>query len=58
MAYNNEETTSARIFKSTKTSIQKAIQIISKDSKGRITEAIAIDEALKSFVAEREKNGK
>lgn len=52
MVYKDDQTT-ARIFKRTKTLIKKAIALIRKDSKGRITEAVAIDEALKEFLSKK-----
>jgi len=51
-------TTTARILRRTKPLIEQVVTLMSKKSKGRISEAIAIDESVKLYLAKKgTKNG-
>ncbi|MBI2133626.1 hypothetical protein HYU11_03005 [Candidatus Woesearchaeota archaeon] len=52
MVYDNDQTT-ARVFKRTKPLIRKAINILSQEADGKITEAVVIEVAIKDYLMKK-----
>jgi len=53
MVYKEGKTAPARILVTSKPLIQKVIKLLKKESRGRISTSVAIEESLKFYLAKR-----